>query len=242
MPEGRPTLGGLTGKDFFKQTPPIRKGKGYTWTPALYLQYYSCMVASSSGESKPSVGNTTGQKRNVVAIVGVILVVVVVAIGIYFFWVKQNPTFLGNYPSLTPAPTVSATRISPTITPSVDKNLNQIILEKNEGWGPCPPGGEPCSQTTTLYASGRLVFKGNKNEEKLLSKELVAQIITQIRKSGIMNKDCGLEQTILDYSALYTFYLDGQAKTIQFPGCKDELKEIEKLIPDKTPSTMRGGS
>ncbi|KKW00600.1 hypothetical protein A3H89_02100 [Candidatus Amesbacteria bacterium RIFCSPLOWO2_02_FULL_48_11] len=104
-----------------------------------------------------------------------------------------------------------------------------VIFEKNEGWGPCPPGGGPCSQSTKLYGSGRLVFEGNENGEKNLSKNLVDQVIGQIKQSGIMDNSCEAP-IVLDYSAIYKVNLDGQEKTIRFPGCENEIKKIESLF------------
>jgi len=105
---------------------------------------------------------------------------------------------------------------------------NDILFEKDEGWGPCPPG-RVCSQTATLYGSGKLTLKGDKNYEKTLSKNLVDQVIIQIRQTGIMNKSCETP-TLPDYSATYKINLDGQEKTIRFPGCENELKRIEDLF------------
>lgn len=162
----------------------------------------------------------------------------VVAVGSYYLGTKQNQPVVK---CAGPRPTISPPQVSPTI---VD-NPSQILFEKDEGWGPCPPGGEPCTQKTVLYLSGRLVLAGNRNEEKVLSKDAVNQIIAQIRKLGIMSKNCGSEQTVVDYSAIYTIYLDEQVKTIRSPqtvGCAGELREIEKLIPDQAVPTMQGGS
>ena len=47
-----------------------------------------------------------------------------------------------------------------------------------------------------------------------------------------MEKNC-TAQKVLDYPTNYTNYtinIDGQVKKIEFPGCKEELEEIEELI------------
>lgn len=185
------------------------------------------------GKEGNVASNSNPQKLALVF--GVILVLAVVGSGSYYLGTKQNQPIV-KY--VGPRPTVSP----PLVSPTVSDNPSQILFEKDEGWGPCPPGGETCTQKTVLYLSGRLVLTGNRNEEKVLSKDVVKQIIAQIRKSGIMSKECSVDFIVTDYLATWKIYLDGQVKTIQSPGCSDELKEIEKLIPDKTPSTMSSGS
>lgn len=110
------------------------------------------------------------------------------------------------------------------------KPADQILFEKDASWGPCPPAAEPCSQSTKLYNSGRLVIQTNKNVEKYLNKNLVDQVIIEIRQSGIMDKSCEHSE-VVDYSATYKINLDGREKIIRFPACDDELKKIESLFP-----------
>lgn len=108
---------------------------------------------------------------------------------------------------------------------------NTILFEKNEGWGPCGPSDvDVCTQSTKLYYSGRLVLEGARQLEKQLDARQVNAIISKIKETGIMIKECPT-LAVLDYSAAYKLVVDNQERTIQFPGCQDELLEIEALIP-----------
>jgi hypothetical protein len=109
------------------------------------------------------------------------------------------------------------------------QNDEVILFEKSEGWGPCPPNSI-CHQSTKLYYSGKLVLAGEKELQKQLSQEIINDLIKKIKVTGVMDKDCS-SQMVLDYGATYKLNIDGQGKTIQFPGCEEELREIEKLIP-----------
>ena len=65
--------------------------------------------------------------------------------------------------------------------------------------------------------------------ERGLNKISVDRIINKIRDSGILTKSCE-EGFATDYSADYLINLDGVKKEFKFPGCRLELKEIDKLI------------
>ncbi len=106
---------------------------------------------------------------------------------------------------------------------------NEILFKKIEFWGPCPQG-EICRQSTKLYSSGKLISKGGTtNLQTLLYKEDMNQIVERINASNIINKDCS-SKGVLDYWANYTINIDNQEKTIKFPGCKEELEDIEDFI------------
>lgn len=108
-------------------------------------------------------------------------------------------------------------------------NADAILFEKQESWGPCPPGGEPCQQTTLLYTTGRLVLYGNENKEQNLSPELIKTIYSKIEETGIMQKNCDT-QPVLDYIATYKITINNTTKNIQSPGCYFELSSIEKIF------------
>ena len=65
--------------------------------------------------------------------------------------------------------------------------------------------------------------------QKELGRNLVDEIIRQIRDFGIMNRSCEGEM-ITDLYVDYFINLDGVKKEIKFPGCELELKEIDKLV------------
>ena len=106
---------------------------------------------------------------------------------------------------------------------------NLILFEKQESWGPCPPNNI-CNQTTKLYYSGELILEGEMNIKKELDGEVMEKIKNQIESSGIIDKDCWIKAPVPDYSATYTFYLEGKTKKMRYPNCEEELKEIETLI------------
>ena len=109
---------------------------------------------------------------------------------------------------------------------------NTLLYEKSESWGPCPPNGT-CQQSTKLYYSGRLVVKGATELQKQLTQQEINDLIAKIKSTHIMRKECSAP-IVLDYSATYRLNVSGKQKTIRFPGCKEELQEIEELIPDET--------
>lgn len=114
---------------------------------------------------------------------------------------------------------------------SQNQNSNAILFQKDAGYGPCPTNAK-CYQHTTLYYSGKLILEGDKNLQKQLSQEELNQIIAKIEETNVMEKEC-TPTPIVDYSANYTLTVNNQEKKIRFPGCEDELRVIEKLIPTK---------
>ena len=107
-----------------------------------------------------------------------------------------------------------------------------FCLKKNERWGPCLPNSI-CRQSTKLYYSGRLVLEGETELKKQLGQQEINNLIEKIKSTNVMEKDCSTPIISEDYSATYKLNVSNQEKTIQFPGCKDELQEIEQLIPAK---------
>lgn len=111
---------------------------------------------------------------------------------------------------------------------TVVQDENKILFEKIEGWGPCPPNSI-CHQSTKLYYSGMIIIEGAKELQKQLDKKEITNLIDKIISTDIMNKDCSA-LIVLDYSAKYKLNINNQEKIIQYPGCEDELQEIEQLI------------
>ncbi len=103
--------------------------------------------------------------------------------------------------------------------------------------------GGSCRLNTYLYFSGKLITESNESVmapdgekvityptvQKELGRNLVDEIIRQIRDFGIMNRSCEGEM-ITDLYVDYFINLDGVKKEIKFPGCELELKEIDKLV------------
>lgn len=99
-----------------------------------------------------------------------------------------------------------------------------------------------CSSGIYLYSSGKLIGEtvweeenkdnnSNSENEKQLSKDSLEKIIMQIKKSGIMAKNCP-EELIMDASWSYQIKLDGAKKTFKNPPdeCKAEFDKIDELI------------
>lgn len=103
--------------------------------------------------------------------------------------------------------------------------------------------GGSCHSNTYLYASGKLTVESGEvamepdgekriaypTVKKVLDKDLMDRVTTQIRDSGILDKPCEAEM-ITDYYVSYFVHLDGRAKEAKFPGCEAEFNAIDKLI------------
>ena len=140
----------------------------------------------------------------------------VIAIGsIAYFQLRPKPA-----PQLQKNQAITQQKLSP----------DQVLFEKIEGWGPCTPD-KICRQSTKLFYSGKLKLEGEKNIETQIDETNLENIIKKMRFTGIMNRDCSLSP-VPDYSATYTLIVDDQRKIIRFPSCQEELREIEKLIPN----------
>lgn len=111
------------------------------------------------------------------------------------------------------------------------QNGDTLLFEKDEVWGPCPPDFI-CHQSTKLYYSGKLILEGATELQKQLEPKEINSLIEKIRLTNVMNKDCSAP-IVVDYAATYKLTVNNQEKTIEFPGCEDELREIEELIPIK---------
>ncbi len=118
---------------------------------------------------------------------------------------------------------------SPFPEKSPQFDIEDFRFEKTENWGPCPQS-ETCFQKTILKGDGFFEREGQDNNVKFLSVVELLSIINKIKSTGIMEKEC-ISQPVLDYSATYNIRLSDKQKEIISPGCQEELKEIEKLIP-----------
>lgn len=112
---------------------------------------------------------------------------------------------------------------------AVDQGGDSIFFWKHEAWGPCPIA-DGCYMNISVYTSGRVTYEMATTTEKQMDAQTVAQMIGMINKSGFMKKDCSAAEPV-DYSATYRITLNGKVKEITFPGCEDELKGIEALLP-----------
>ncbi|MFA6048593.1 MAG: hypothetical protein WC792_01425 [Candidatus Micrarchaeia archaeon] len=110
-----------------------------------------------------------------------------------------------------------------------------MVFVKTESAGPCPPGAFCGPLVTELYASGRLVIRGENTTETTLDSAMLQKILEKMRTSRIMGANCTPASIVLDYGATYSLSLDGKNKTIEFPGCEEALREIESFLPPRPP-------
>lgn len=99
--------------------------------------------------------------------------------------------------------------------------------------------GGSCWNYTYLYSSGDLNNESGWSDgeksltysavQRKLDKNIMSQVIKQIRDSGILNKECPVEP-VTDYNTTYLINLDNTTREIEFPGCESELNEIDRII------------
>jgi hypothetical protein len=99
-------------------------------------------------------------------------------------------------------------------------------------------GGGPVGSghnALTLYSTGRLVTENVvaddvKNNEKKVGDSVVAEVIRMINDSGVMTTECPVEH-VTDVSGSYVVATsDSNAKTIEFPSCREKLDPIEMYL------------
>ncbi len=110
----------------------------------------------------------------------------------------------------------------------VDYSSATLIFEKSSGWGPCESGDE-CGQHIYLYSNGVFVVEGKDAGEKNIGAENVERFVEAIRNSGVIGKECEGGQ-VIDVSTTYKIYLDSTITTIKFPGCDEELTEVDEML------------
>ncbi|MCK5510689.1 hypothetical protein KAI65_04080 [Candidatus Parcubacteria bacterium] len=106
----------------------------------------------------------------------------------------------------------------------------KMIYSKESAWGPCanPKGG--CWQNEYLYQDGKyeiVTMSGAKT--KTLSKEAIKMITDYVKSSGLLTDTCE-HSPVLDSVIYYTIRLYDKENKITFPGCKDKLDKLDKLI------------
>lgn len=163
--------------------------------------------------------DNTNQKNTYLLLLVVVLLILIVGVSTYYLWIIKREHTEIRYNSIHPTPFIS---------PTQSTNAEKIMYKKDESWGPCSVE-QKCYQNSILYNSGKLVLEGKNNSEKILSKDLMNQIVEEIKKTGVITKSCEAER-VLDYDADYKIYLDNLEKSIRYPGCESELHSIERLF------------
>ena len=158
-----------------------------------------------------------------------LLAVVVAVLGIVGYRLFKNLSV--------PAPT-------PPAKEEISLDDPSLLYFKGSGSGECgTPEGEKggCFNRTYLYISGKLILESGWRAiddhtpheaivEKQLSKNVVNKIISQIKNSGLLTKDCSATERVYDYWASYQIQVDSIKKAIKFPACQDELDKVDELI------------
>lgn len=104
-----------------------------------------------------------------------------------------------------------------------DTDKSGVVYDKRAYWGPCPsPDPTACRDLVTIYADGTLAANG---VTTTVSVGKIEELAATISESGIMNKSCEAS-VFVDYSATYKV----NEKEIRFPGCEEELKEIDEFV------------
>jgi hypothetical protein len=110
-------------------------------------------------------------------------------------------------------------------------NNDILLFDKVWGGGPCPPVPDCVkSGKIKLYNSGKfLLQEGNHKYKGQISQERINDFVRKIKETGILNKSCPFME-VEDYDADYVINIDGKEKKISYPGCQEELYEIEKNL------------
>lgn len=99
------------------------------------------------------------------------------------------------------------------------------IFTKKSAWGPCPPR-KLCEESMILRSSGRLTLE---DKEMTIPSGDLWKIVSAIKESKVFGKSC-VTSPVMDYGATYYVNDGAHDKTIEFPGCEEDLRKIEKLL------------
>jgi len=108
-------------------------------------------------------------------------------------------------------------------------NSQDVHFAKSVSYDPCPEQGE-CSTSWVLYGDGRLVLEQLGRHEFDIEKRGVRKVKKQIKKNDVRDKDCTSYWQQSPWT-VYTIGYNDEKKQVQWPGCEEEIKEIEDLIP-----------
>ena len=106
----------------------------------------------------------------------------------------------------------------------------QLMLEKQSFWGPCPSEGA-CFAHVRVYFDGRVVMESKRSSEKNIGRSGAQSLAKKINDMSLMTKNCNASGYVTDYGATYKIFLNGNTRTIEFPGCESELRQLDALLP-----------
>ena len=151
-------------------------------------------------------------------IVAAIVVFILFVIGIFVFFNKasNNQTSQDS---------------SPNSEDSQKYSIEDFKFTKEENWADCTQS--QCYQKTILDGNGTMTKEGDISLYTFVNVFDLITITSKIESIKLFQKDCSLveNQTLANYSATTTIQHKGETKEIIYPGCKEELEQIEKLFP-----------
>ena len=107
---------------------------------------------------------------------------------------------------------------------------SEILFDRQSSWGPCPDPDGGCFENITLYMSGRAVKESKDGiDEVFLSSDVIEIIKQEIINEGLDSKSCKSPQ-VLDLWITDKVSVNGKIKTVQFPGCQEEMQRIYTTV------------
>ena len=111
---------------------------------------------------------------------------------------------------------------------SLQDSGDYIVYQHDEVRIPCEKG-KVCEQHTKVFRSGNVLGIGSKMFTDNFSDEKIDKIMTVIRKTGIVTKDC-TEETSSARNATYVIKWNIQVRRLTYPECGTELQKIESTL------------
>ncbi len=120
----------------------------------------------------------------------------------------------------------------------VSQGDDYILYRMHASWGPCAGPEGSCWEEVTLSSAG--LYQGV-NYRSTTTYTLGATVIDEFKRivqaNDLLSKQCEAPM-VLD--AHKTYYLHGRADPITFPGCEDEMRQLEQLIQTRLDEVMNG--
>ena len=111
------------------------------------------------------------------------------------------------------------------------ENVDTVLFEHRASWGPCPKL-DTCFENLTLYNSREVIKEDEYGTKRgSLSTQNITEVQAYIRTKKLLTKQCE-SSPVTDIWITYQINLDDLSRTIQFPGCRDELENLYLRIDD----------
>ena len=114
------------------------------------------------------------------------------------------------------------------------KKSNETFYAMSASWGDCLVEKSPsCSGNAIIKTNGGYFINDSESADGKINTADTKEIINTVINTGIMDANCNDFEKLPDYTATYTFTINGNSKTIEYPGCGDLLDEIDSVIESK---------